>query len=81
MRKINKSQAPNELTIYAISNPDDTWDSFRRNKSKDAKKNKKIEFSQNKTIFVRTVKLNYVKIMFLSIIEELNTLTQNLVGW
>ncbi|EGR1562717.1 TPA: TIGR02646 family protein [Vibrio parahaemolyticus] len=50
MRKINKSQAPNELTIYAISNPDDTWDNFRGNNSSDAKKVKKKIFSEQNYI-------------------------------
>ncbi|MBV7261250.1 TIGR02646 family protein [Photobacterium sp. WH24] len=46
MRKINKSQAPNELTIYAICNPDDTWDNFRSNNGRDAKKIKKKIFEE-----------------------------------
>ncbi|HAS8402946.1 TPA: TIGR02646 family protein [Vibrio vulnificus] len=50
MRKINKSQAPNELTIYAISNPDDTWDNFRGNNSRDAKKIKNKIFSEQNYI-------------------------------
>lgn len=50
MMQINKSQSPNELTIYAIHNPDDTWDNFRNNNSKDAKKIKKKIFEEQNYI-------------------------------
>ncbi|CAK2713061.1 MULTISPECIES: retron Ec78 anti-phage system effector HNH endonuclease PtuB [Vibrio] len=50
MRKINKSQPPNELTVYAIHNTDDTWDNFRNNNSKDAKVIKKKIFGEQNYI-------------------------------
>ncbi|MCG9782005.1 TIGR02646 family protein [Vibrio brasiliensis] len=50
MRRINKSPSPNELTIYAIHNPDDTWDNFRDNNGKDAKIIKKKIFEEQNYI-------------------------------
>lgn len=46
MRKVYKSQPPNELTVYAAKNPNDTWTAFRNNNGDDAKAIKQKIFEE-----------------------------------
>lgn len=46
MRRINKSQTSNALTVYANKNPNDTWEVFQKNNGNDFKIIKKKIFEE-----------------------------------
>lgn len=46
MRRIKKSQTPNVLTIYAATNCNDSWDTFKKNNAIDASEIKKKIFEE-----------------------------------